>query len=77
MAKRREWTLGELDAVFAKHTAALKQIAATPDVQGVMFDVDGKTNVPCARVVMKKGSAYAREIPPQVGELPIKVEFNR
>jgi hypothetical protein len=77
MAKRKEWTLGELDAVFAKYTAALQQIGATPDVQGVMFDIDAKTNTPCARVVMAKNSAYAREIPPRVGELPIKVEFRR
>jgi hypothetical protein len=77
MAKPKEWTLGELDAVFAKHTAALKQVSAFPDVQGVLFDVDKKSNRPCARVVMAKGSKFARDIPAQVGDLPLKVEYNR
>jgi hypothetical protein len=77
MAKRKEWTAGELDAAFAPHTAALKQVAAIPDVRGVMFDLDAKTNMPCARVVMAKGSTHANEVPRQLGALPLKVEFTR
>jgi hypothetical protein len=76
MAKRKEWTAGELDAAFAPHTAALKQVATFPGVQGVMFDIDQKSNMPCARVVMAKGG-NANDIPKQVGGLPLKVEFTR
>ncbi len=77
MAKAKIWTVGELDAVFAKHASTLKIVAATPDCQGVMFDVDQKANQPIARVVMKKGSKFASQIPANVGELPLKVERNR
>ncbi len=76
MAKAKIWTAGELDAVFAKHAAALQVVAATPDCQGVMFDIDPKTNQPCARVVMKKGSKFISEIPASANGLPLKVETN-
>ena len=77
MAKPKSWTAGELEAIFGRNAAALQAVAATPDCQGVMFDIDKKTNQPCARVVMKKGSKFAGQIPANAGEIPLKVESSR
>ena len=76
---KKEWSLAELNAVFNKHDAAMRQMMSyTPDVQGVMLDIDKKTNEPFGRVVLSKtGSTKPADIPATFGGFAFKAEYNR
>lgn len=53
--QKKEWSIPELNAVFNKHDAAMRQMMGySADVQGVMLDIDPKTNEPFGRVVLSK-----------------------
>lgn len=50
----------------------------SPDVQGVMMDIDAKTDEPFGRVVLaKNGATKPSDIPAQLGGLKFKAEYNR
>lgn len=77
--KKKEWSLSELNAVFNKHDAAMRQMMTySPDVQGVMLDIDPKTNEPFGRVVLSKtGATKPADIPASFGGFTFKAEYNR
>lgn len=76
---KKEWSLAELNPVFNKHDAAMRQMMAySPDVQGVMLDIDKKTNEPFGRVVLSKtGATKPSDIPATFGGFAFKAEYNR
>ena len=78
MAKK-EWTAETLNRAFNGHDAALRSMAAySPDVQGVMMDIDPKTDEPFGRVVLaKNGATKPSDIPAKLGGLKFKAEYNR
>lgn len=78
MAKK-QWTAAALEQAFNAHDAALRGMARfSPDVQGVMMDIDPKTDEPFGRVVLaKNGATKPSDVPAQVGGLKFKAEYNR